>query len=117
MPPSPGLAGAFWGAADQLSGGTVPLTDTQARKAAPQEKDYKLADSGGLYLLVTKAGFKSWRLKYLFAGKEKRLVFGSSSPDAVSARPFARTRERATAPNDNAAGLSTGGVPAPEKVG
>lgn len=54
----------------------MPLTDLQARKAAPREKDYKLADSGGLYLFVTKKGFKSWRLKYRFADKEKRLVFG-----------------------------------------
>ena len=52
------------------------LTDAQARKAKAAEKDYKLADSGGLYLFVTTHGFRSWRLKYRFAGKEKRLVFG-----------------------------------------
>jgi hypothetical protein len=27
---------------------SMPLTDTQADKASPGEKDYKLADSGGL---------------------------------------------------------------------
>lgn len=54
----------------------MPLTDTQARKAAPRDKDYKLADSGGLYLFVTAKGFKSWRLKYRFNGKEKRLIIG-----------------------------------------
>jgi integrase len=54
----------------------MPLTDTQARKALPGDKDYKLADAGGLYLFVTSKGAKSWRLKYRFAGKEKRLVFG-----------------------------------------
>jgi hypothetical protein len=52
------------------------LTDAQARKAKPAEKDYKLADFGGLYLFVTAKGFKSWRLKYRSASKEKRLVFG-----------------------------------------
>jgi integrase len=52
------------------------LTDTQARKAAPQERDYKLSDSGGLFLLVTKGGAKSWRLKYRYGGKEKLLTFG-----------------------------------------
>lgn len=52
------------------------LTDLQVRKAKPREKDYKLADSGGLYLFVTRKGAKSWRLKYRFAGKEKRVVFG-----------------------------------------
>lgn len=54
----------------------MPLTDAQARKAKAAEKDYKLADGGGLYLFVTTKGFKSWRMKYRFAGKEKRLVFG-----------------------------------------
>jgi integrase len=52
------------------------LTDLKVRQAKPGEADYKLADSGGLYLLVTKGGAKSWRLKYRFAGKEKRLTFG-----------------------------------------
>ena len=52
------------------------LTDLKARQAKAGEADYKLADSGGLYLLVTKGGAKSWRLKYRFAGKEKRLTFG-----------------------------------------
>lgn len=53
------------------------LTDAAIRKAKPRDKDYKLADSGGLYLFVTKAGHRSWRLKYRFADKEKRLVLGS----------------------------------------
>lgn len=54
----------------------MALTDAAARKAKPTDRDYKLADSGGLYLFVTKSGSKSWRLKYRFAGKEKRLTFG-----------------------------------------
>lgn len=52
------------------------LTDTQIRKAAPQDKDYKLGDSGGLYLFVTAKGAKIWRMKYRYAGKEHRLIFG-----------------------------------------
>lgn len=52
------------------------LTDLKARSAKPREKDYKLADSGGLYLFVTTKGFRSWRMKYRFNGKEKRLTFG-----------------------------------------
>jgi integrase len=55
----------------------MPLTDLQARKAPPGAKDYKLADSGGLHLFVTKKGHKSWRLKYRFDGKEKRLLLGA----------------------------------------
>lgn len=52
------------------------LTDLKVRKAQPREVDYKLGDAGGLYLFVTKAGSKSWRFKYRYGGKEKRVVFG-----------------------------------------
>jgi integrase len=52
------------------------LTDTACRKAKGAEKAYKLADANGLYLYVTPNGYKSWRMKYRFAGKEKRLTFG-----------------------------------------
>jgi hypothetical protein len=52
------------------------LTDGQASAAQAGDKDYKLADANGLYLFVTKSGFKSWRMKYRFGGKEKRLTFG-----------------------------------------
>lgn len=53
------------------------LTDLKARKAETREKDYKLADGGGLYLFVTRKGHKSWRMKYRYGGKEKRLTFGA----------------------------------------
>lgn len=52
------------------------LTDRACRSAQPREKDWKLSDSGGLYLLIKPSGFKSWRLKYRFGGKEKQLTFG-----------------------------------------
>jgi hypothetical protein len=35
-----------------------PLTDTQIRNAKAQERDYKLFDGGGLFLLVTSKGRK-----------------------------------------------------------
>ncbi|BEP93287.1 hypothetical protein GmRootA79_16710 [Acidovorax sp. A79] len=34
------------------------------------------AEGLGLYLEITKAGGRYWRMKYRFAGKEKRLAFG-----------------------------------------
>lgn len=55
----------------------LPLTDMQVQKAKPADKEYKLSDGGGLYLLVTPSGGKLWNLKYHFNGKEKRLSFGS----------------------------------------
>lgn len=54
----------------------MPLTVTAARNAKPGEKPYKLADEKGLYLFVTPAGGKSWRLKYRYGGKEKTQTFG-----------------------------------------
>ncbi len=47
------------------------LTDMQLKKAKPGEKDYKLPDTGGLYVLVSTTGNRSWRLKYRFGKKEK----------------------------------------------
>ncbi len=55
----------------------TPLTDLQARNAKPKEKEYKLSDGGGLYLLVTPTGGKLWRLKYRFGGLEKKIALGA----------------------------------------
>lgn len=44
--------------------------------AKPAEKDYKLSDEKGLFLLVTSKNAKYWRLKYRFDSKEKLLAFG-----------------------------------------
>lgn len=52
------------------------LTDAAIRQATPKERAYKLSDSGGLYLHITPAGGKLWRLKYRFGGKEKLLSLG-----------------------------------------
>ncbi len=71
------------------------LTDVKARNAVPRDKDYKVADGGGLSLYVTTKGHKSWRLKYRFGGKERRLILGSY-PD-VSLRTAREMREEAKA--------------------
>jgi len=52
------------------------LNDPKIRKAQGKEKAYKLSDGAGMYLLVTPAGQKYWRLKYRIAGKEKTLAMG-----------------------------------------
>ncbi len=54
----------------------MALTDVQIRKAAPLDKDYKLSDSGGLYLMVKSTGGKLWQMSYRFAAKSKTLSFG-----------------------------------------
>lgn len=65
------------------------LTDTAIRKAKPGEKPVKLSDEKGLFLLVTPAGGKLWRMKYRFTGKEKLLALGAY-PDVS----LAQARER-----------------------
>lgn len=55
----------------------TPLTATQIKQAKTKDKDYKLSDGGGLYLLITKTGSKLWKLKYRFEGKEKKLSLGA----------------------------------------
>jgi integrase len=52
------------------------LSDAKVRNAKPKTKPYKIADSGGLFLLVMPNGSKYWRLKYFFGGKEKTLALG-----------------------------------------
>ena len=54
----------------------MKLTARQVETAKPKEKPYKLADGGGLYLLVNPNGKRYWRLKYRSLGKEKLLAIG-----------------------------------------
>ena len=54
----------------------MKLSAIQVKQAKPQEKDYKLFDGEGLFLLVKKNGNKHWRLKYRFLGTEKLLAIG-----------------------------------------
>jgi integrase len=54
----------------------MALTDTQLKNAKPKEKPYRLSDAKGLYAEIQPNGSKYWRLKYRFAGKEKRLAIG-----------------------------------------
>ena len=53
------------------------LTDTTIRKIKPGEKPLKLSDEKGMFLLVTTAGGKLWRMKYRISGKEKLLALGA----------------------------------------
>jgi integrase len=52
------------------------LSATQVKQTKPREKDYKLFDGKGLFLLVKTNGAKYWRLKYRFHDKEKTLALG-----------------------------------------
>lgn len=72
----------------------MALTDAKLRAAKPQAADFKLADGGGLHLLVKTTGGKLWRLSYRFNGKQKTLALGVyptvSLLDAWQARDVAK---------------------------
>lgn len=55
---------------------TNKLTDRQCKAAEPSDKGVKLFDGGGLYLYVTPAGGKTWRMAYRIAGKAQTMSFG-----------------------------------------
>jgi integrase len=72
----------------------LPLTDVQVRNAKPRDKEYKITDGSGLYLLVTPTGGKIWRFDYRLNDKRKTLSFKSypeiSLADARQRREDAR---------------------------
>jgi hypothetical protein len=52
------------------------LTDTTVKNTKAAARPFRLADEKGLYLQVTPAGGRLWRMKYRFEGKEKLLSRG-----------------------------------------
>ncbi len=60
------------------------LTDREVKNATPREKDYRLNDGAGLYLVVTTSGGKLWRWSYEFNGKEKLLSYGPYPAVSIS---------------------------------
>ena len=74
----------------------MALTDISIKNAKPRERDYKLADGGGLYLLVTVSGGKLWRLKFRIDGIERKLSLGKYPAlglgDARKARDAAKAK-------------------------
>lgn len=63
----------LWG----LARGPGLLTELACRNARPGEKDRKLADAHGLYLLVKRTGYRTWCWKYRHAGRERKLTIGA----------------------------------------
>ena len=53
------------------------LSATAIKNAASSDKNYKMSDGSGLYLLVTTKGGRYWRYDFRFAGKRKTLALGT----------------------------------------
>jgi len=74
----------------------MPLTDVACRNAScpagkARERFY---DANGMYLEVMPTGSKYWRLKYRFAGKEKRLALGPYPAVGLAQARIAREKAR-----------------------
>jgi len=70
------------------------LSNTQIRATKPTDKPVRLRDERGLYLEITPAGGRWWRLKYRFAGKEKLLSMGTYPDTSLKAARDKRDRAR-----------------------
>lgn len=76
----------------------MPLTDSSIKNAKPADKPFKLFDGSGLYLEVSPKGGKWWRLKYRFAGKEKRISLGTYPETSLK-----QARDKASSARDTIA--------------
>lgn len=54
----------------------MALSVVAIKAAKGREKIYKLADAGGLFLMVTPSGGRRWQMSYRYLAKQKTLSFG-----------------------------------------
>ena len=54
----------------------MPLTNTAVSNAKAREKQYRITDGQGMYLLVKPSGGRYWRLDYILYGKRKTFAIG-----------------------------------------
>ena len=66
------------------------LSDAACRNAKPADKALKLHDSGGLYLFVSPAGGKLWRVDYRLEGKRRTASLGAYPGVSLAAARKAR---------------------------
>lgn len=55
----------------------MALSNAQISQSIPKDRDYKLSDGGGLYLLVRPNGSKLWKHKLRINGKEQKVSYGA----------------------------------------
>jgi len=73
----------------------MPLTNTAINAAKPRQKQYRLTDGQGMYLLIKTSGKKYWRLDYILHGKRKTFAMGSYP--AISLKKARAQRDKAKA--------------------
>jgi hypothetical protein len=52
------------------------LTDVKVRSLKARDRQYKIGDGRGLFLVITTNGSKYWRFRYRFVDREKSLAIG-----------------------------------------
>jgi len=67
------------------------LTDVKVKQAKPRDKQYKMFDGEGLYLLVHSNGGKYWQLKYRFNGEK---VYSIGRYPAVTLAQARKAKEK-----------------------
>ncbi len=77
----------------------MPLTDTRIRGAKPTAKAFKLSDGGGMYLIVTPANARYWRMDYRFTGKRRTLAIGVYPTVSLAAARARRKEARSLLAN------------------
>src|SRR3954453_12085949 len=61
------------------------LNEARIRASRPKDRQYKVFDERGLFMLVTPSGGKLWRFRYRLRGVEKLLTLGAY-PDVTLKR-------------------------------
>jgi integrase len=79
----------------------MALTELEVKKSKATDKQQKLSDSKGLYLLIHTNGGKYWQLAYRFGGKQKTLSLGIYPDVSLSEARDRREQARKLLANDN----------------
>src|SRR5215470_20906 len=73
---------------------TELLTEARIRRSKPKARPYKLRDGGGLFLLITPAYARQWRLRYKLHGTESMLALGTYPATSLKAARARRAEMR-----------------------
>jgi integrase len=71
------------------------LTEARLRSAKQKARPYKLRDGGGLFLLITPANGRLWRLRYKIHGRESMLGLGTYPATSLKTARARRAEVRA----------------------
>jgi integrase len=75
--------------------GMGSLTDKAIKAAKAKDKQVKLSDGEGLYLVVPLAGNRWWRFDYRFQGKQRTLSLGIYGSEDEGLTTLAQARDKA----------------------